>query len=155
MHCVTPAPSSVDTPALTELATEFEDAFTDLARELLRLGAGELSRTAASVLSRLAHEGPHRVTELATHQAVAQPTMTALVGRLEQQALVSRRPDPVDARAWLIAIPPAGRTAVRDRSARRAAHVAARLRRLDASERAALAAALPVLRRLAEPSPPA
>jgi DNA-binding MarR family transcriptional regulator len=137
-------------PGLTELATAFEDVFTDLARELLRLGTGELSRTAGSALSWLDREGPRRVTELAARQAVAQPTMTALVARLQEQGLVSRRADPGDARASLIAITPAGRTALRERAERRATHVANRLGQLDDAERAALASALPVLRRLAE-----
>jgi DNA-binding MarR family transcriptional regulator len=132
-----------------QLATDFEDAFTELARVLLPVSGDELSRTAASVLSHLDREGARRVTDLAAHQAVAQPTMTALVGRLEARGLVARRPDPDDARATRIEITPAGRAALHARRERRAAHVAQRLAALTSSERAALAAALPALRRLA------
>jgi DNA-binding MarR family transcriptional regulator len=132
-----------------QLATAIEDAFTDLARVLLPAGGDELSRTAASVLSWLDREGARRVTDLAAHQAVAQPTMTALIGRLEARGLVARGPDPDDARATRITITPAGRAALHERRERRAAHVAQRLEALTPSERAALAAALPALHRLA------
>jgi DNA-binding MarR family transcriptional regulator len=132
-----------------QLATDFEDVFTELARVLLPAGGDELSRTAASVLNWLDREGPRRVTDLAAHQAVAQPTMTALIGRLEGRGLVARRPDPDDARATRIAITPAGRDALHTRRQRRADHVAQRLDALTEAERAALAAALPALRRLA------
>ena len=135
------------------LSAEVEDVFQDLARVLLRIGSEELSRTAASVLSWLNREGPRRITELAAHQSVAQPTMTALVGRLEKAELVRRRPDPDDARAVLVEVTEAGRAALRERAARRAAHVARRLEQLDDRERTTLAAALPVLRRLTTEDP--
>jgi len=145
--------SSGSTPDLTALATDVEETFSELARVLLRIGSEQLSRTAASVLSWLDRDGPARVTELAQRQSVAQPTMTALIGRLEQAALVRRGPDPADARAVLVEITPAGRAALRERAARRAAHVAARLGQLSERERETLAAALPALRRLAHEEP--
>jgi DNA-binding MarR family transcriptional regulator len=132
-----------------QLAIDFEDVFTDLARVLLPAGGDELSRTAASVLNWLDRDGPRRVTDLAAHQAVAQPTMTALVGRLEGRGFVARQPDPDDARATRIEITPAGRAALHERRERRAAAVAERLQALTSSERDALAAVLPALRRLA------
>ena len=56
----------------------------------------QMSLTAASTLSALERRGPHRISELAALQGVAQPSMTVLVGSLEQAGLVARRPDPRD-----------------------------------------------------------
>ena len=41
-----------------------------------------------------ADTGPRRITDLAEAEAVAQPTITTLVGRLERDGLVRRAPDP-------------------------------------------------------------
>lgn len=50
-----------------------------------------------------------RITELAAHQALAQPTVTQLVGRLEERGLVARGRDPRDGRVVLVSSTPAGR----------------------------------------------
>ena len=60
-------------------------------RTLGRRGKREMSRTAASVLATLRDTGPRRITELAEAEAVAQPTITTLVGRLERDGLVRAR----------------------------------------------------------------
>ncbi|MGZ4277577.1 MAG: MarR family winged helix-turn-helix transcriptional regulator, partial [Solirubrobacteraceae bacterium] len=112
---------------------------------------GELSRTAASVLARVRDEGPQRVTDLATSESVAQPSMTTLVARLVGQGLVTRDPDPDDARAVRVSLTDPGREALARRSTRRAAAMEARLEHLSAAERQTLAAALPVLERLSHP----
>ena len=53
---------------------------------------GEVSRT------------PTRISVLAQQQRVAQPTMTALVQRLEGEGWLTRGPDPEDGRATLVAV---------------------------------------------------
>jgi DNA-binding MarR family transcriptional regulator len=85
-----------------------------------------------------------RITELATAELVAQPTMTVLVRRLEHEGLVERTPDPIDARAVRVALTDAGRDELAAVRARRAAILAERLDQLDPDALAALAAALPV-----------
>ncbi|WP_241004498.1 MarR family transcriptional regulator [Conexibacter sp. SYSU D00693] len=134
------------------LARELDEHLRDLQRVLRREAVYGLSVTAASVLARVAHDGPLRVTELAVAEEVAQPTMTALVGRLEQRGLVAREPDPADGRAVLVSITREGgeRLAV-VREAREHA-LARRLDRLDGEERAALTAALPALGHLSQPA---
>ncbi|MBI5105051.1 MAG: MarR family transcriptional regulator [Solirubrobacterales bacterium] len=111
-----------------------------------------LSITAASVLSRLT-DGPQRVTELASAEAVAQPSMTALVGRLEARGLVTRTRDQADARAVLVALTDEGRERLLDARRRRAEVLAERLRALDPDVRAAIAAALPLLDQLLDEGP--
>src|SRR3954451_11304262 len=90
------------------LAGRVEATLVRLAQLLLRTGAQPVSRTALSVLACLREAGPQRVTDLAAREAVAQPSMTALVGRLERQGLVTRTPDADDRRAVRVAVTPAG-----------------------------------------------
>jgi DNA-binding MarR family transcriptional regulator len=132
------------------LTDALESTVTRLAHVLLREAGHGLSRTAASVLHRLATAGPQRITELADWESVAQPTMTTLVGRLEAQGLVRRGPDPGDRRAVLVAITTRGEETVQLRRRARAVALELRLERLDHEERARLHDALPALVRLAE-----
>ena len=71
-------------PASATLPEQLEQSVTRLAHVLLRGGGSGLSRTAASVLHRLASAGPQRVTGLAAYESIAHPAATAF-------------PDPVDA----------------------------------------------------------
>lgn len=79
-----------------------------LTRLLMRSGAHELSRTEAGVLSTLV-DGPRRITELATTEALAQPTVTQLVDKLEGRGLVERGGAEDDGRVVLVAISALGR----------------------------------------------
>ena len=94
--------------AMETLADELDKRLTALWHVLGRRGKRELSRTAASVLATLRDIGPRRITELAESEGIAQPTVTTLVGRLERDGLVERRPDPADARAVLVHLSGAG-----------------------------------------------
>jgi DNA-binding MarR family transcriptional regulator len=133
----------------TELATELEARIAAVFRLLLRRSYRELSRTATSVLATLRDTGPRRVTELATVESVAQPTMTTLVVRLERDGLVERGSDATDRRAVLVSLTDEGLATLRRFSAARAEVLGARLATLDAADRDAIAAALPALDRLA------
>jgi DNA-binding MarR family transcriptional regulator len=82
-----------------------------ITRLLLRRGSGEVSRAEAGILSSLAIE-PTRVTDLASSQALAQPTVTQLVGRLEERGLVTRERHPSDGRVVLVALTPDGQAAL-------------------------------------------
>ncbi|MGZ4279795.1 MAG: MarR family transcriptional regulator, partial [Solirubrobacteraceae bacterium] len=77
--------SAAVTDAAADLAPEIERVLARLLVGLFRAEKGELSRTAASVLARVRDEGPQRVTDLATSESVAQPSMTTLVARLVGQ----------------------------------------------------------------------
>jgi DNA-binding MarR family transcriptional regulator len=144
---------AVGRSATQELAVELERRLARVWAHVLRTSFRELSRTSTSVLALLRDTGPRRVTELAAAEAVAQPTMTTLVGRLERQGLVERRPDPSDARAVLVALTDAGRDELARQGRDRAAVLSARLASLSPDDRAALQAALPALARLAETNP--
>lgn len=112
----------------------------------------EISFTAASTLSRLERDGARRLTSLAVDEGVAQPSMTQLIQRLEQQGLVERNRDAEDRRVVRVAITRAGRELLAERRRARAADMAGLIATLDPEEEAALSAAvlaaLPVIRRL-------
>jgi DNA-binding MarR family transcriptional regulator len=137
----------------TELAGELDRRMAGLTRLLRgRTGAG-LSVTALSTLRRIAEGEANRITELAAAEAVAQPSMTALVGRLEARGLVRRDSDPDDRRAVRVGITAAGAEQLAAVRAARAELLGARIERLDESSRSALVAVLPVLDSLLEDSP--
>jgi DNA-binding MarR family transcriptional regulator len=138
--------------ATATLPEQLELSVTRLSHVLLRAGGPVLSRSAASVLHRLSTAGPQRVTELAAWESIAQPSATTLVGRLEAQGLVARGPDPDDARAVRVSVTPAGEALLADRRRARAESLGARIEALEPGERATLAAAIPLLERLAEVS---
>jgi DNA-binding MarR family transcriptional regulator len=140
-------------PATQELAVELERRLARVWAHVLRSSFRELSRTSTSVLALLRDTGPRRVTELATAEAVAQPTMTTLLGRLERQGLVERRPDPSDARGVLVSLTDPGREALARQGAERVAVLSARLESLEPADRDALLAALSALDHLAATTP--
>ena len=130
-----------------DLATTLERLLR-LTREMST--AGDLSSTAATVLYRLARSGPSRITDMAHTAGVSQPAMSQLIGRLEQDGLVDRAAGGDDRRAVLVAISDPGRAVIGARRAQRAAVFDEALARLDAVDRAAIAAALRALDRLVD-----
>ncbi len=136
----------VATVEMLELANALGPRLARLVRVLIQ-EAGGLSRTQLSVLATL-RDGPRRVTELAESERVAQPSMTALVSRLERAGWVTRGADPSDGRVVNVAITPAGIETLDRHTAARAAALAKRLEALAPEERDALAAALPALDKL-------
>ena len=134
-----------------QLASDLERILRELIRLVRSQTSAGLSITALATLARLADAGPCRVTDLAARESVTQPSMTALVGRLEVRGLVTRGPDPDDRRAVRVSITEAGRAQVLEVRAARTALLEERIAALDADDRDALAAALPTLSRLLEP----
>ena len=124
------------------LATQLERRVSRLT-QVLRASVPRRSSIAALLtLRRIDEVGPLRITDLAAAEMVAQPTMTGIVRRLEQDGFVQRTRDPDDARATRIALTEAGRDELAAVRASRAAVLQERLDRLDDDARAALAAAL-------------
>ena len=107
-------------PSTSDLAAELEAALVGVWARAARhhRRRADLSRTSASVLNMLS-ERPRRITELAAAQAVAQPTMTVAVQRLEARGLVTRERATDDRRATNVVITDAGRATLAARHAAR------------------------------------
>jgi DNA-binding MarR family transcriptional regulator len=137
-----------------ELADAFAPRLSRLVRLLIReTAAAGMSRTHLSVLATLRDAGPARITALAEAERVAQPSMTTLVSRLEEDGLVRRQSDPADGRAVVVALTPSGRAELERMTIARAESLAQRLEALTPKEQDALAAALPALDRLIDQEP--
>jgi DNA-binding MarR family transcriptional regulator len=136
--------------AATKLGAELDALLLALYWKVGRDTRRAMSRSAASVLGTLRATGPRRITELAAIEAVAQPSMTTLVARLERDGLVTRAPDPDDARAVRVAVTAEGLQRLARMRAERAAQMDAALAELEPDQRAAIEAALPALHALSE-----
>ncbi|MGP9616097.1 MarR family winged helix-turn-helix transcriptional regulator [Arthrobacter sp. AOP36-A1-22] len=129
-----------------------------LLEELFRLSRrltppGNYSLTVYSALASLKRHGDARLTALAAHEGVSQPSMTQAVGRLKREGLVQQVPDPSDGRAVLISITDTGLAALAARSQRRSEGVAELLAALDATDQHSIIAATGALRRLIDAAP--
>lgn len=114
-----------------------------------RIRAGEPRSTVAlRVLSLLQQQGPTRIGDLATRERLTQPAISATVNRLEADALVTREPDPSDARASLVHITEAGETEIDDFRERAAAAVMPDLESLTPDDWTTLSRATDLLERI-------
>jgi DNA-binding MarR family transcriptional regulator len=140
------APSPADRELdLDELTTAIEDFNTIF----IRLpSVRRLNFSALSVLHTLSRKGPLRLTELTATEQLKQPALTSLVAKLEQDGLVSRRPDPRDGRAVLLSLTREGKQVVRSRHADRIANLSRLVGQLNDEEREVLAGTAHVLGRL-------
>jgi DNA-binding MarR family transcriptional regulator len=82
------------------------------------------------------------IGELAARTLAGQSSVSEVVSRLVDRGLVSRRPNPNDARQAQLLLTARGRAAVRDTAATAQERLAAGLATLDASERTQLARSL-------------
>ncbi|HXD58990.1 MAG TPA: MarR family transcriptional regulator [Thermoleophilaceae bacterium] len=96
---------------IDELAHALPERIWLLGRLFWRRGQRDITRTEAGLLNSLS-DGPRRITELAELEGLAQPTVTLLVGRLEERGWVTRERDPDDRRAVLVSHTPSGLTAL-------------------------------------------
>jgi DNA-binding MarR family transcriptional regulator len=104
--------SSTDRAAAIDLvASTLLGRAARLTRLLMRSGAHEISRTEVGVLATLS-DGPRRITQLAMTEALAQPTVTQLIDKLEGRELVSRSRSEEDGRVVLVEITTAGAAAL-------------------------------------------
>jgi DNA-binding MarR family transcriptional regulator len=131
------------------LADQLHSAAIHLLRGVRRVDAASgLPAAQLSALSVVVFGGPLSLGALAAAEQVRPPTMSRVVGALEAAGLVTREPDPGDARAVLIAATRPGRRLLAEGRRRRVEALAERLRALDDDERAALHAAAPALVRV-------
>jgi DNA-binding MarR family transcriptional regulator len=123
-----------------------------LLRRRLRAGLAVPRLRGAEVeLLRLVEARPGiGVSEAARELYLAGNSVSTLVNHLVQDGYLVRERHPADRRAARLLLTPAAETRLRDWRERRAELVRRHVARLDDADRAALRAAVPALRRLAE-----
>ena len=139
-------------PTTTEtlLASTLRLSVMRLARRLRAQRADTaLTLSQISALATLERHGSLTPGELAAHEKVQPPSMTRLVARLEEAALVLRTPHPTDRRQVHLALSATGQALLQEDRRRRDVWLAQRLRELDPAELEILRQAAGVLDRLA------
>ena len=134
--------------ANAQLGSDLLSVVARLNRMATQRAQMEMPSAQARLLAQVEEQGPARISALASADHCSQPTMTAQVQRLEAEGWVRRETDPADARAVLVTITATGRAALHQARNRRAEVVAPCLAALDDPDRAVLADAVDILRRL-------
>lgn len=109
----------------------------------------DLSDGQLAVLGSLFVHGPHTLGALAEREHISAPSMNRTVNCLESLGYLAREADPDDRRKVNISLTESGSTVVTETTKKRDRWLTRQLRELDAEERATLASAAEILRRLA------
>jgi DNA-binding MarR family transcriptional regulator len=115
-----------------------------------RPGLLELSASQHAVLDRLIQVGDQRVTDLASAEHVALPTMSVAVRRLSLAGLVHRSPGLGGNRGARVRVTPEGRRVYQASADRKTRRIQQRLSALTDAQRHDLSAAVEILGRLAD-----
>ncbi|WP_114559978.1 MarR family winged helix-turn-helix transcriptional regulator [Desertihabitans aurantiacus] len=139
-------------PASTRLAQDLRRSVMRLGRRLRQMHEENLGLTAnqLSLLGVLVKLGPSTVGDLAEVEKVQPPAITRTVKALESLGLAERTADPEDGRRSVVATTGRGREIVLADRRRRDRWLVKRLAELSPEERRVLAAAAPVLLKLAD-----
>lgn len=133
-----------------QLAVVLRDAITRLNRRVRQSRpVGDLTGTQLSALASLELGGALTPRELADVERVRPPTMTKIVGKLEERGLVHRTPHPTDRRQVILAATPQGRDTLAQIVRAREEWLAQRLAELTEQEREVLRRAVEILHQVA------
>jgi len=122
-----------------QLATLLRDAITRLNRRVRQARpVGDLTIAQLSALTSLELAGLMTPRELADVERVQPPTMTKIIGKLEERGLVRRTPHPTDGRQVLLAATEEGRAVYAQFERVRDEWLAQRLTDLTPAERESL-----------------
>ena len=145
-------PTAVETRNVSPaLASSLRVAIARVNRRLRteRLDGAEVSLGQIGVIARLHCDGDQTIGWLAESEGVRPPSMTRTIASLEGLGLVRRRPHPSDGRQVLVSLTDEGKDTLMADRRRRDAWLARALAELTPEERSVLAAAAPVLEKLA------
>ena|SRR5690349_6730856 len=102
-----------------------------------------------AALSRLDRGGPATGADLARQEQISPQSMGATIGELEARGFITRQPDPTDGRRILLSISASGRREVNRRRDARVEQLTTGLADFTDAELTQLAAAVPLIERLA------
>ncbi len=112
---------------------------------------GGLTLSETSALARLDRGGPTTPGELAKQEQISPQSMGSTLAALERRGLIERRPDPDDGRRAVMSVTGAGRELLTSRRNAKVQQLARALAtEFTGAELAQLAAAAPLLERLAQ-----
>ena len=133
-----------------ELAKTLRDAIARLNRRVRQTRpVGDLTFSQLSALTSLQLAGALTPRELADVERVQPPTMTKIVGKLEDLGLVARTPHPTDRRQVILAATEHGRVVYAQFERARNEWLAQQLAQLSPDERDTLAQAARILQQVA------
>jgi DNA-binding MarR family transcriptional regulator len=134
----------------SELASRLRLAVTRLHRRLRQQTAGGLTPSQASALASIERLGSPTLGALAARESVQPPSMTRIVGALEELGYVSRVVDPDDRRVARVSATTEGHCVLQRGRSLKNAFLADQLHRLPDEDREALGALTALLERLVE-----
>jgi DNA-binding MarR family transcriptional regulator len=146
-----PRPSSTSrtrNEPVVDLAARLRWTVTRLNRRLRQEAGTGLTPSQLSTLATIDRHGPLPLGELAEREQVAPPSITKVATKLEAAGLIAREPGEEDRRVVRVSLTADGERLLEESRARKNAWLAERLARLDADQRARLAAALDVFEEL-------
>ena len=133
-----------------QLAISLREAIMRLNRRLRQARAvGDLTFSQLSALTSLQLAGALTPRELADTERVQPPTMTKIVGKLEERGLVVRTPHPTDRRQVILSATERGRAVYAQFEKARNEWLALQLAELTPDERGTLERAAQILRQVA------
>ncbi|MDT5041653.1 MAG: hypothetical protein QOE51_2638 [Actinoplanes sp.] len=133
-----------------ELAKTLREAIHRLNRRVRQARpVGDLTFSQLSALTSLQLAGALTPRELADMERVQPPTMTKIVGKLEDRGLVARTPHPTDGRQVILAATELGRAVFAQFEQARNEWLAAQLAELTPEQRDTLASAAAILQQVA------
>src|SRR3954447_10411205 len=133
-----------------QLAISLRESITRLNRRVRQTRpVGDLTFSQLSALTSLQLAGALTPRELADVERVQPPTMTKIVGKLEERGLVARTPHPTDRRQVILAATEQGRAVYAQFERVRDEWLAQRLAELTPDERETLRRAAEILRQVA------
>jgi DNA-binding MarR family transcriptional regulator len=131
-----------------EMAARLRLTNTRLHRQLRREANVALTPSQGSALAAIEHHGKLTLGALAEHEGVSAPSITKIIGVLEEDELVARTPDPNDRRVSYVEATRKGTDLLDEMRRRKTAWLAGRIRQLGAEDRRRLAEAIDVLEEL-------
>ena len=143
-------PVATERGTADELARTLREAIQRLNRRIRQTRAvGDLTFSQLSALTSLQLAGALTPRELADVERVQPPTMTKIVGKLEERGLVVRTPHPTDGRQVILAPTEQGRAMYAQFEKARNEWLAEHLAALSAEDRDVLARAAEIMQRVA------
>lgn len=127
------------------LANQIVSAASRFARVATQVSNIPISSVSMRALGYIERHGPQRISYMASYESISQPAMTSAINRLAQDGLVIRQPDPIDARAQLVALTDNGRHLLEEYRQQVAAVIQPELERLTTDDYAIIERTVDIL----------